>query len=198
MGTAHGRLAVVGDLVRPIGIYEVVAGTADDDLYACRIVERVHRFVAAATGDLVGGGDEAMAVVYQIVTVAAGDGVRAQRAGDLVFAGPAGDRVAAAATVHLILTRTAREAVVAPGSEESGVTREKVLALQPDDRVVSGPAREPSGPSVPTATAANATPLAAATIATITAKRRNGFLITAPLTLYPTCRMQGQDTSVTR
>jgi hypothetical protein len=143
MWPAHGPLAVAGDLVRPVGVYEVVAGPADDDVGACRIVERVHHVVAAATGDLVRGGVEARAVVYQIVTVAAGDGVRVQRAGDLVFAGPAGDGVVAAAAVDLILTGTAREAVVAPGAEERGVTREKVLALQPDDRVVSGPTREP-------------------------------------------------------
>jgi hypothetical protein len=84
----------------------------------------------AAVGDLV----EVRTVVYQIVTVAAGYGVCAKRVGDLVFAGPAGDRVIVAATVHLILTGTAREAVVAPAAEESGVTREKVLALQPGVR----------------------------------------------------------------
>jgi hypothetical protein len=151
MGPAHGPLAVVGDLVRPVGVHEVVTGTAEDDVGACRIVERVHHVVAAATGDLVRG-VEVRAVVYQIVTVAAGDGVRAQRA------------------VDLILTGATREAVLAPGAEEGGVVREKVFALLPDDRVVSGPAREPAGPSVPTATAANATPLAAAGIATITAK----------------------------
>jgi len=170
MGPAHGPLAVVGDLVRPVGVHEVVTGTAEDDVGACRIVERVHHVVAAATGDLVRGGVEMRAVVDQIVTVAAGDGVRAQRAGDLVFAGPTGDGVVAAAAVDLILTGATREAVLAPGAEEGGVVREKVFALLPDDRVVSGPAREPAGPSVPTATAANATPLAAAGIATITAK----------------------------
>jgi hypothetical protein len=57
-----------------------------------------------------------------------------------------------------------------PETTSSPLVREKVFALLPDDRVVSGPAREPAGPSVPTATAANATPLAAAGIATITAK----------------------------
>ena len=169
MWPAHGPLAVAGDLVRPVGVHEVVTGTAEDDVGACRIVERVHHVVAAATGDLVRG-VEVRAVVYQIVTVAAGDGVRAQRAGDLVFAGPTGDGVVAAAAVDLILTGATREAVLAPGAEEGGVVREKVFALLPDDRVVSGPAREPAGPSVPTATAANATPLAAAGIATITAK----------------------------
>src|SRR5918998_3859285 len=120
MGPAHGPLAVVGDLVRPVCVHEVVTGAAEYDIGACRIVVSVHHVVAAATGDLVDGGVEVRAVVYQIVAAAAGNSVSAQRAGDLVFAGPAGDGVIAAAAVDLILTRTAREAVVAPGPKRAG------------------------------------------------------------------------------
>ncbi len=129
MGPAHGLLAVVGDLVRPVGVYEVVAGTAEDDVGTRRIVERVHHVVPSATGDLVSGGVEVRAVVHEIITVAAGHGVRPQRTGDLIVTRPAGNRVIAAAALDLSLTRTAREAVIAPGAEELGVTRQKVFAL---------------------------------------------------------------------
>lgn len=111
MGVAYDLLAVVRDFIRPVGVRKVVAGTAEDDIGARRVVERVYHVVAVAAGELVGGGIAVRAVVYQIVTIIAGDGVRAQRAGYFVIARPTGDRVIAAAAVDLVLARTARERV---------------------------------------------------------------------------------------
>ena len=97
MGSAYDFLAIVRDEFCPVGVGAVISGAAGDHVRDRRVVEGVHDVVAGATGDLIRRIVEWRSVIDDVAALAAGHGVPAEGARDLVVAGPAGDHVVAAA-----------------------------------------------------------------------------------------------------